>query len=127
MRKILSQVLVLIFIITNVLFLDVYAQEGADSQRNQNNTWENMKTVSNSVYGSDIEVFKYAMFSSNRTAQLTINSNKSGIKGNVHTNSNFLFQGNSLDIAGVCEASGKMEIWGQNINIDNKLENSRFI
>lgn len=69
----------------------------------------------------------YALFSGSHNSSLTINASKASITGNVHTNADFVFQGSSLVIQGICEAAGKLTLKTPKVDIAKKIEGALLI
>ena len=73
------------------------------------------------------EAFKYTLFSGSKDEALRIYLNQGNITGDVHTNKAFEFSGTRLTISGVCSSHGKIDTWGQTINIGERKTGAALI
>jgi len=64
----------------------------------------------------------YALFSADKSSNLTVDASDTLINGNVHTNSDFIYRGNNLDINGLCKSVGDMDVTGTSISIDSVVK-----
>ncbi|ADQ46579.1 hypothetical protein Calkro_1728 [Caldicellulosiruptor kronotskyensis 2002] len=74
------------------------------------------------VQMSGREAVDYALFSASRENALLLNGSRISIKGDVHTNADFVYQGSELVIDGVCEASGKVSAKNAKALITKEIE-----
>lgn len=75
--------------------------------------------------------FNYAVFSGSRNDELCINSNgqRTYIKGSVHSNNGFRYNGNRdpMQITGAVDTVGRITINGNNVNIGQKVPFSSYV
>jgi len=69
------------------------------------------------------EAFDYALFTNNQNAVLEMNANNLNITGGVHSNSKFLYHGNTIKVSGVCEAYNDIFISVSDPNYRQKIGN----
>ena len=74
------------------------------------------------VQMSGREAVDYALFSASRESALLLNGSRISIKGDVHTNADFVYQGSELVIDGACEASGKVSAKNAKALITKEIE-----
>ncbi len=107
-----------------------------ESSTEEGNTGDGGTTEGGSALGQDYGILEqwkglnYAMFTSG-DEKLSLYTNTTNITGSVHTNQDFFYQGNTLTIDGVLEASKgitlKTSSGEDSQNIDSKLENAETI
>lgn len=68
------------------------------------------------------EAIDYTLFSASKSTALSMNGSKISIKGDIHTNADFVYRGSNLSIEGICETSGKVDVKGSKSAITNKIE-----
>jgi hypothetical protein len=61
------------------------------------------------------QALDYAVFSSDMTTPLTMDASSVQIRGDLHTNSDFIFKGSSLSISGICKAAGLISVTPSNL------------
>lgn len=73
------------------------------------------------------EAIDYALFSASQDSSLSIKGSKVTIKGDVHSNADFIHRGSKLQIEGKCEASGKVDVKSSKAVITKKVEGAQAI
>jgi|GEM_PF-4850576 len=79
------------------------------------------------VYDGETNGFMYTLFSGSETAPLQINSSNTSIKGDIHSNNNFKFNGSKLSVDGTCQTVGIIDTKGPQVSISNRIENASVI
>lgn len=129
MRRIISSIVLFVMLFTSIGTTNAFALSNDPVNETQNNLEYQQHTVSEAVYQDDssIKVFDYALYSGSSTSGLNINSSKTDITGDVHTNQNFIYRGSTLKVSGACGSVGVVDTKGPKIEIDDIKENALFI
>ena len=73
------------------------------------------------------EAVDFTFFAASHDSAVTINSAKVNIKGDVHSNTDFVFRGSNLLIEGTCESSGRIDVICPITVITDTVENGPVI
>lgn len=93
-----------------------------------------LQILSINVFGTEGELqsvvrgaVDYALFSASQESALSMNNAKVNIKGDVHSNADFIYRGSNLIIEGTCEATGKIDAKDLKAVITKRLEGSPIV
>lgn len=114
-NKYVSILLILILLLTMVTPVSSFAQvSGLENGQKQ-------QALGSSTDNSE-NMLDFTMFSGSSEAALTINSTSTKIKGNIHTNNDFVSSSSNLTVDGKCESSGKVDVKQSKVSITNRQE-----
>jgi|GEM_PF-2782741 len=124
MKKIIAGILLLVLLFSSITTTTFAKKVEKVEAQNNNEVYEEKNSSEDEI--SSIRAFNYALFSGNTITELAINSSSIDIDGNIHTNSNFVFHGSNLRVAGI-ESSGKVDIKAPNVEVASITENADII